>query len=85
MGGGLAVQLTATFVTAAAATVPEPPVTAQVCPDGCVLTVTLYVAALANAVLNVNDPFALTASVSPPLFWSASPLPVSPETDPPMV
>ena len=34
-------QDTATLVTFAAATVPEPPDTVQVCPDGFVFTVTL--------------------------------------------
>ncbi len=36
----VAAQLTATLVTLAELTVPEPFVTVQVCPDGCVLTVT---------------------------------------------
>ena len=34
-------QETATLVTLAEATVPEPPETVQVCPDGFVFTVTL--------------------------------------------
>jgi hypothetical protein len=44
----LAVQVTTTLVTLADATVPVPPLTAHVCPDGCVLTVTAYAAPLAS-------------------------------------
>ena len=76
--------MTATLVTLAEVTVPDPPDTAQDCPDGFVSTVTLYVAPLANAVANVNDPFALTLRLSPPLSCSTT-VPDSPETVPPTV
>jgi hypothetical protein len=46
--GGVVVQVTATLVTFADPTVPVPPLTAQVCPDGCVFTVTAYAAPLAS-------------------------------------
>ena len=39
-GGGLVAQETATLVTLALPTVPEPPETVQVCPDGWEKTVT---------------------------------------------
>ena len=70
------------MVTLAEATVPDPPETVQVCPDGLVFTVTLYAAPLASAVANVNDPFAVTLRSSPPLSCSTT-VPDSPETVPP--
>ena len=75
--------MTATLVTLAEPTVPDPPDTAQDCPDGFVSTVTLYVAPW-QRVANVNDPFALTLRLSPPLSCSTT-VPDSPETVPPTV
>src|SRR3974390_1061170 len=60
-------QETATLVTLAEPTVPDPFDTAQDCPDGLVSTVTPYAAPLTTAVANVNDPFADTLRLSPPL------------------
>ena len=58
-------QETATLVTLAEPTVPDPLETVQDCPDGFVFTVTLYAAPLASGVANVNDPFARHAQVIP--------------------
>src|SRR6185312_15690049 len=80
----LAVQDTATLVTLAEPTVPDPLDTVHVCPDGFVFTVTLYGAPLGSAVANVNDPFAVTLRLSPPLSCSTT-VPDSPETVPPTV
>src|SRR6516164_3746448 len=49
-------QVTATVVTLAEPTVPDPFDTVQDCPDGFVLTVTLYAAPVTSAVAKVNDP-----------------------------
>ena len=77
-------QETPTLVTLAEPIVPEPLDTVQVCPDGFVLTVTLYAAPLASEVAKVNDPFAVTLRLSPPLSCSTT-VPDSPETVPPTV
>src|SRR6185437_12479681 len=79
-----AAQETPTFVTLAEPTVPDPLDTVHVCPDGFVFTVTLYGAPLGSAVANVNDPFAVTLRLSPPLSCSTT-VPDSPETVPPTV
>src|SRR5690242_16554984 len=73
---------TAALVTLADAIVPDPPVTVQVCPVGLVATVTLYAVPLASLVAKVNDPFAVTLRLSPPLSWSTT-VPDRPETVPP--
>ena len=80
--GGLAVQVTATFVTFAEPTVPVPLPTVQVWPDGCVITVTAYAAPLASCVGKAKEPFAVTVRLSPPLSCSTT-VPDSPETVPP--
>ena len=77
-------QVTATLVTLAEPTVPDPLATVQVCPDGLVFTVTAYGAPDTSAVANVNDPFADTLRLSPPLSCSTT-VPDSPETVPPTV
>ena len=81
-------QVILTLVTLAAATVPEPPVTVQVCAGlvGCAETVTAYALPDCTAVANVNVVApALTARVSPPLSCSIKPLPLSPLIEPPIV
>jgi hypothetical protein len=65
----------------AEATVPAPSVTLQVCPVGCVCTVTLYGEPLDTDALNANTPSLAIVKSLPPLFWSTSPLPVSPVTE----
>ena len=80
----LVAQVTATLVTLADPTVPDPLATVQVCPAGFVFTVTLYAAPEASEVANVNDPFAVTLRLSPPLSCSTT-VPDSPETVPPTV
>ena len=77
-------QETATLVTLAEPTVPDPLDTVHVCPDGLVFTVTLYAAPPASAVANVNEPFAVTLRLSPPLSCSTT-VPDSPDTVPPTV
>ena len=77
-------QETATLVTLAEPTVPDPFDTVHVCPDGLVFTVTLYGAPVGSAVANVNDPFAVTLRLSPPLSCSTT-VPDSPDTVPPTV
>ena len=54
-------QETATLVTLAEPTVPDPFDTVQACPAGLVFTVTLYAAPLTTAVAKVNVPFALSS------------------------
>ena len=77
---------TSTFVTLADPIVPDPLPTRHVCPVGWVPTVTAYAAPLASGVANVNAPFALRVSASPPLFRSVTESPVArPETVPPTV
>ena len=78
----LVVQVTATLVTFAEPTVPVPPLTVQVCPDGWVRTVTEYAAPLASFVGNVKEPLAVTERLSPPLSCSTT-VPASPDTVPP--
>jgi hypothetical protein len=81
------VHVTWTLVTFALA-VPLPFVTTQFCAgfEGCVRTVTLYAAPLAMAVVNVKVVApALTDKLLPPLSCNTSPVPVRPETLPPMV
>ncbi len=78
-------QLTTTVVTLDPEIVPEPPLTVQASPAGCVLTVTLYVAPLVSAAGNVNAPLALTVTGSAPLFCRISPVDVRPDTVPPTV
>ena len=75
-------QVTATLVTFADAMVPVPPLTAHVCPDGWVRTVTAYAAPPASLVANVKEPLAATDRLSPPLSCSTT-VPVSPDTVPP--
>src|SRR5215831_19359801 len=79
---GEAAQVTATLVTLAEPTVPDPFDTVHVCPGGFVFTVTAYAAPPASAVANVNEPFADTLRLSPPLSCSTT-VPDNPETDPP--
>ncbi len=81
------VQLTATVVTLALATVPLPLATTQVCagPVGCASTVTAYALPVAIGVEKVNEPLAVTARLFPPLSWSTRPVPARPETVPPIV
>ena len=69
-------------MTFAEPTVPEPFDTVQVCPDGLDCTVTAYAAPPASWVPNVNEPFALTLSMSEPLSASTT-VPDSPDTVPP--
>src|SRR5215472_10668839 len=78
----LAVQVTATLVMLAEPTVPDPFATVHDWPDGLDCTVTLYGAPLATGVANVNDPFAPTLRLSPPLSCSTT-VPDSAETVPP--
>src|SRR5580658_5655737 len=78
----LVVQVTATPATFAVPTVPVPPLTAHVCPDGWVRTVTEYALPLASFVGKVKDPVAATGRLSPPLSCSTTD-PVSPDTVPP--
>src|SRR5689334_22946708 len=59
------VHVTTTVVTFPPETVPEPLETAQVCPDGLLLTVTLYADPSVSFVANANDPLALTVRSSP--------------------
>src|SRR6516162_408771 len=54
-----AAQVTATLVTLAEPTVPDPFETVHDCPDGLVFTVTAYGVPVGSAVANVNVPFAL--------------------------
>ncbi len=78
-------QATATLVTFADA-VPLPLATVQVCPEGCVSTVTAYAAPLLTAVVNVKPPLALTVKFEPPLFCSTTLAPVArPVSVPPIV
>ena len=81
----LVVQVMATEVTLALATVPLPPLTEQTCvgPLGCVETVTLKPDPEATATGKVKLPFAETLTLSAPLFLSTRPLPASPLTVPP--
>src|SRR5215468_2839231 len=72
---GEAAQETTTLVTLAEPTVHD-------WPDGLDCTVTLYGAPLATGVANVNDPFAPTLRLSPPLSCSTT-VPDSAETVPP--
>src|ERR1700693_488999 len=69
-----------------AAAVPLPVVTVQDCVGvaGWVRTVTLYVAPMAIAVLNVNGLLVVIARLSPPLFCRTRPIPSRPTTLPPM-
>ena len=78
----VAAQETATLVTLADPTVPEPLDTVQVCPDGFVFTVTLYAVPEASDVAKVNGPLAVTLRLSPPLSCSTT-VPDSPDTVPP--
>ena len=85
-GNGLKVKAahsTATLVTCAVA-VPEPFVTVQVCPSGCVRTVTEYVEPWAMAVVKVKGPSDAVARALPPLFCRVT-VPTRPEIVPPMV
>ncbi len=61
-------QVTVTLVTSSSDMVPVPLETVQVCPSGCVFTVTLYVEASAMAVEKVNVPSEVIVRSSPPLF-----------------
>jgi hypothetical protein len=70
-----------TFVVA----VPLPFVTKQVCPEGCVRTVTAYAAPLSRALEKVKLPLVETDKLLPPLSCKTSPEPVSPDTFPPTV
>src|SRR6478735_2939904 len=79
----VAAQVTATFETFAPA-VPLPLATVQVCPAGCVSTVTAYALPLLTAVGNVKAPFDETERLPPPLFCSTT-VPPRPVTLPPMV
>jgi hypothetical protein len=73
-----------TLVTFAEAIVPDPFDTEHVCPAGWVLTVTAYAAPAASFVANVNDPFAPTVRLSPPLSCNTTdPDDDSPDTVPP--
>src|SRR5262249_17639339 len=72
-GGGLPTQATVTLVTFALPTVPEPPETEQVCPDGWLETVTAYELPETSGVAKVNGPLAVTARSSPPLFRRTRP------------
>src|SRR6185437_3797435 len=80
----LVAQVSATLVTLALPTVPDPLVTVQVWLAGLVLTVTLYAAPAVSEVAKVNGPFAVTLRLSPPLSCSTT-VPDSPETVPPTV
>src|SRR5271165_6323709 len=77
-----AAQETATLVTLAEPTVPDPFDTVQDWPAGFVFTVTLYAAPETSEVANVKDPFALTLRLSPPLSCSTT-VPDRPDTVPP--
>src|SRR5580693_612538 len=76
------VQETATLVTLAEPTVPDPPDTVQDWPVGLVSTVTLYAAPPARAVAKVNGPFAATLRLSLALSCSTT-VPDRPQTVPP--
>jgi len=79
-------QVTATLVTLAAATVPVPFATVQSSPVGWTLTVTAYAAPTTRGVVNVNVPLAATFSPFVPLSSNVTEAPVlNPETVPPIV
>jgi hypothetical protein len=80
------VQATCTVVTFPVA-VPLPFETLQFCVglEGCVETVTLYVAPLLSGVEKVKLPLLLTEKLLPPLSCRVSPVPAKPETVPPIV
>ena len=80
----LVVQVMATFETPAPAIVPLPCATVHVWlgDEGCVDTVTLYIAPSATDVVNANEPSAVTDRLSPRLSCSISPAPTSPVTVP---
>jgi hypothetical protein len=79
-------QLTCTLVTFAFA-VPPPLAAVHVCAglEGWVRMVTLYVLPAVTAVEKLKLPFPLIAKLSPPLFSNTKPVPVSPDTVPPIV
>src|SRR5689334_11943196 len=78
----LVAQVTVTLVTFDDPIVPDPLETVQVWLAGLVPTVTAYAAPEASEVANVNDPFAVTLRLSPPLSCSTT-VPDSPDTVPP--
>ena len=80
----LAAHATATLVTFADPTVPDPLLIVQVCPLGWVRTLTAYGAAAAMAVVNVNAPLAVSVRLFAPLSCSVTE-PLNPVTVPPMV
>ncbi len=79
-------QTTRTAVTAALPTAPVPMDTEQTCVgfDGCVLTVTAYIAPLASCVGKAKVPLALTVTSSPPLSSRTTLPPARPVTWPPI-
>ena len=78
----VATQFTATFVTLAPETVPDPFDTVHVWPDGLLFTVTLYALPSASFVAKPKIPFALRVRSSPPLSCSTT-VPDRPDTVPP--
>ena len=78
----LSEQATATLVTLAPETVPDPLETPQVWPVGLLFTVTLYAEPSASFVAKVNGPLAETLRSSPPLSCSTT-VPDRPVTLPP--
>src|SRR3569623_1029394 len=81
-------QLMTTLVTGEAPMVPVPPLTTQVCAggEGWVRTVTAKALPLATGFADMKVvAFAGTVRLSPPLFCSTRPLPVSPVMEPPTV
>src|SRR5258708_5253442 len=70
-------------------TVPLPLTTEQVCTGvlGCVRMVTAYVAPARRGVAKVKFtlPVPLTVRLSPPLSCNVNPVPMRPETEPPIV
>ena len=80
---GSRVHVTLTVTTLAVAT-PDPLVTLQFGPGGCVEMVTEYAAPFVTAFGKVNGPLAVSDKVSLRLFWSTT-VPTRPVTVPPMV
>lgn len=81
---GLPTQVMVTLVTFAPAIVPEPLATAQVCPTGWVLTVTLYAEPSVRAMEKVKAPSTVRVVSFAELFCMTS-VPSSPLTVPPTV
>src|SRR5215813_12220814 len=77
-------QSTATLVTLAEPIVPVPLATEHVCPDGLLLTVTVYGEPADRPVPNVKPPLADRVRLSPPLSCRTT-VPLSPERVPPTV